>query len=92
MTSFLVLLWVFALFYALFLVGKLIIGDARFTHRPFFIRWMVVWATMLALSAAIRLTDPEPESPEPPPAPLLEGPVNMAMLPAVRSGVERFSL
>ncbi|MGC3873353.1 hypothetical protein ACPF7Z_08790 [Halomonas sp. GXIMD04776] len=92
MTRFLVLIWVAALLYALFLTAKLLTRRARLADRPFLIRWMVAWATMLALSTAIRLSAPEPESPEPPPAPRLEEPVDMAMVPAVRNGVVTFSL
>lgn len=92
MTRFLVLVWVAALLYALFLTAKLLTRKARLTDRPFLIRWMVAWASMLALSTAIRLSAPEPETPEPPPAPQLEEPVNMAMLPVVRNGVQTFSM
>lgn len=92
MTRLLVLVWVAALLYALFLTAKLVTGRARLTDRPFLTRWMVAWATMLALSTAIRLSAPEPATPEPPPAPQLEEPVNMAMLPVVRKGVVTFSL
>tara|TARA_B100000678_G_scaffold56149_1_gene45086 strand:+ start:801 stop:1058 length:258 start_codon:yes stop_codon:yes gene_type:complete len=84
--------WVAALLYALFLTAKLLTRRARLTDRPFLIRWMVAWAAMLALSTAIRLSVPEPESSEPPPAPRLVDPVDMAKLRAVRNGVETFSM
>ncbi len=92
MTRFLVLVWVAALLYALFLTAKLVTRRARLTDRPFLIRWMVAWAAMLALSTAIRVTAPEPETPEPPPAPRLGEPVDMAMQPVMRNGVVTFSL
>ena len=50
MTRLLVLVWVAALLYALFLTAKLVTRRARLTDRPFLIRWMVAWAAMLALS------------------------------------------
>ena len=53
---------------------------------------MVAWAAMLALSTAIRVTAPETETPEPPPAPRLGEPVDMAMQPVMRNGVVTFSL
>ena len=59
MTRLLVLVWVAALLYALFLTAKLVTRRARLTDRPFLIRWMVAWAAMLALSTAIRVTAPE---------------------------------
>lgn len=92
MTRLLVLVWVAALLYALFLTAKLLTGRARLTDRPFLIRWMVAWAAMLALSTTIRMTAPEPETPEPPPAPRLGEPVDMAMQPVMRNGVVTFSL
>ena len=58
MTRLLVLVWVAALLYALFLTAKLVTRRARLTDRPFLIRWMVAWAAMLALSTAIRVTAP----------------------------------
>lgn len=92
MTRFLVVLWVGVFLYALFLSLKLLTRRARLSDRPFLIRWMLVWAASLALSTAIRLTSSEPEKPAAPPAPLLEEPVDMAMLPVVRGGMDTFSL
>ncbi|MGP9768255.1 hypothetical protein ACT3UM_21285 [Halomonas sp. AOP13-D3-9] len=74
MTSFLSLLWVGALVYAVFLTVKLIIGRGDLNDRRFLISWMIAWSALLALTISIRMATSETKQP-PPSAPKLGTPM-----------------
>lgn len=71
MSSFIAILWVGALAYAVFLAVLLILGRGNLKDRRFLIHWMVAWS---ALTIGIRMAATEPDQP-PPSAPQLGTPM-----------------
>lgn len=74
MSSFIAILWVGALAYAVFLAVLLILGRGNLKDRRFLIHWMVAWSALLALTIGIRMAAAEPDQP-PPSAPQLGTPM-----------------
>tara|TARA_R110000850_G_scaffold1838_1_gene9611 strand:+ start:597 stop:866 length:270 start_codon:yes stop_codon:yes gene_type:complete len=74
MSSFIAILWVGALAYAVFLAVLLILGRGNLKDRRFLTHWMVAWSALLALTIGIRMAAAEPDQP-PPSAPQLGTPM-----------------